>query len=99
MGVQYLKIFTVSLATISEKTKTKIKEKTNDKDLHDDWWETVPAPAKQKHFINIQNPYKLVSKKLSFDYDLKGSLPCPKFVVSPWIQSSIEPDFNIKSLL
>jgi hypothetical protein len=29
-------------------------------------------------------------------YDLRPSPPCPKVTVSPWNQSTIEPDFNIK---
>jgi hypothetical protein len=29
-------------------------------------------------------------------YDLRPSPPCPKITVSPWNQSTIEPDYNIK---
>ncbi len=31
-------------------------------------------------------------------YDIRGTIPCPKITVSPWMQSTIEPDFNIASL-
>ena len=31
-------------------------------------------------------------------YDIRGTIPCPKITVSPWLQSTIEPDFNIASL-
>jgi hypothetical protein len=31
-------------------------------------------------------------------YDLRGNMPCPKFVVSPWQNSSYENDINLKSL-
>lgn len=31
-------------------------------------------------------------------YDLRGTIPCPKFVVGPWNNSSIEADINLKSL-
>jgi hypothetical protein len=31
-------------------------------------------------------------------YDLRAAPPCPKFVVSPWQNSTIEPDYNIKPL-
>jgi hypothetical protein len=31
-------------------------------------------------------------------YDLRAQPPCPKFKVSPWNNSTIEPDFNIKPL-
>ena len=29
-------------------------------------------------------------------HDLRGNIPCPKFVVSPWNNSTAEPDLNIK---
>ena len=32
-------------------------------------------------------------------YDLRAAPACPKFTVSPWGQSTIEPDFNIKNLM
>ena len=31
-------------------------------------------------------------------YDIRAQPPCPKFKVSPWNNSTIEPDFNIKPL-
>jgi hypothetical protein len=31
-------------------------------------------------------------------YDLRGTIPCPKFVVSPWNNSTYEADVNLKSL-
>ena len=31
-------------------------------------------------------------------YDLRSAPPNPKFVVSPWQNSTIEPDYNIKPL-
>jgi hypothetical protein len=31
-------------------------------------------------------------------YDLRAAPPCPKFVVSPWQNSTIEPDYNTKPL-
>jgi len=30
-------------------------------------------------------------------HDLRGEIACPKFIVSPWLHSTIEPDINIKS--
>jgi len=32
-------------------------------------------------------------------YDLRAAPACPKFTVSPWQQSTIEPDFNIKNMM
>ena len=31
-------------------------------------------------------------------YDIRGTIPNPKFTISPWNNSTYEPDFNIKSL-
>ena len=31
-------------------------------------------------------------------HDIRGTIANPKFVVSPWMQSTIEPDNNLKSL-
>lgn len=31
-------------------------------------------------------------------HDLRGTIPCPKFSVSPWNNSTYEADFNIKSM-
>ena len=31
-------------------------------------------------------------------YDIRGTVPCPKFQISPWNNSTIEPDYNLKSL-
>jgi hypothetical protein len=31
-------------------------------------------------------------------YDIRGTIPNPKFVVSPWGNSTYEPDFNLKPL-
>jgi hypothetical protein len=31
-------------------------------------------------------------------YDIRGTIPCPKITVSPWNQSTIEPDYNIASI-
>ena len=32
-------------------------------------------------------------------YDIRGTVPCPKFQISPWNNSTTEPDYNLKSLL
>jgi len=36
------------------------------------------------------------SSKKNATYDLRGNVPCPKFAVSPWNNSTIEPDNNNK---
>jgi len=71
------------------------------KELHDDWFEVMPEPigVKNRHLINVARPVgaNTISGSLrNANYDLRASPPCPKFTVSPWLQSSIEPDTNIK---
>jgi len=62
--------------------------------------------------FNIETPYLDANlaangvRKLGIDtignskrfatHDLRGSIPCPKFVVSPWNNSTADPDLNIK---
>jgi len=69
-----------------------------------DWFETIETVnVKNSHLINIYRPIgsnTIGSTHKSPFYDIRGSdgAICPKFVVSPWLQSSIEPDRSTKSL-
>ena len=57
--------------------------------------------VKNRHLINVTRAVGINTVGTSHkngSYDLRGNPPCPKFVVSPWLQSSIEPDLNIKGL-
>lgn len=67
------------------------------------WFEVMPEPIKVKnrHLVNVTRPIgvnTIGSSLKNASHDLRGSPPCPKFVVSPWMQSSIEPDLNIMGL-
>lgn len=69
-----------------------------------DWFETIqPVSVKNSHLLNIYRPVGVNSmgtaKRLAI-YDIRGTdkAICPKYVVSPWLQSSIEPDRSTKSL-
>ena len=71
-------------------------------ETHSDWFEVMPEPIKVKnrHLINVTKPVginTIGSSLKNASHDLRGNVPCPKFVASPWNQSSIEPDLNIKS--
>ena len=62
-----------------------------------DWFDTVPEPIKVKnrHLININRPIGVDTVGSSMKNacrDLRGNIPAPKFVVSPFLNSSIEPD-------
>ena len=73
------------------------------KETNQNWFEVPPEPIsiKNRHLINISRPIGVNTIGNSLrnpSYDLRGSPPNPKFVVSPWMQSTIEPDLNIKGL-
>ena len=68
-----------------------------------DWFEVMPEPIKVKnrHLINVTRPVGINTIGSSLknpSYDLRGNMPCPKFVVGPWNQSSTEIDLNTKGL-
>lgn len=69
-----------------------------------DWFETIETTnVKNKHLINIYRPCGVNtsgSSHKNVSQDIRGEPPCPKEVVAPWYQSSIEPDvqFNRNQL-
>lgn len=71
-------------------------------EVNKDWFEVMkdPVAVKNRHLINVTRPIGVdtvgTSHKNS-SYDLRQAPPNPKFVVSPWLQSAIEPDTNIKA--
>ena len=72
-------------------------------EVNDDWFDLVPEAisVKNRHLINITKPIgvdTIGSSKKNASYDLRGAPSCPKFVVSPFLNSSIEPDNNLKPL-
>lgn len=73
-------------------------------EVNDDWFEVQPEPisVKNRHLINITKPIGINTIGTSLrnaSYDIRGNPACPKFVVSPFLNSSIEPDTNLKPLL
>lgn len=67
------------------------------KDEDKDWFDTVPEPIKVKnrHLININRPIGIDTVGSSMKIacrDLRGNIPAPKYVVSPFLNSSVEPD-------
>jgi hypothetical protein len=72
-------------------------------EVNDDWFEIQPEPVsiKNRHLINITKPIginTIGTSKKNASYDLRGAPSCPKSVVSPFLNSSIEPDTNMKPL-
>jgi hypothetical protein len=73
------------------------------KHLRKDWFEIIPEAinVKNRHLINVAKPIGINTIGTSLrnpSWDIRGTMPCPKFVISPWMQSTIEPDTNLKSL-
>jgi hypothetical protein len=73
-------------------------------EVNDDWFEVQPEPisVKNRHLINITKPIGINTIGTSLrnaSYDIRGAPSNPKFVVSPFLNSSIEPDVNLKPLL
>ena len=73
-------------------------------EINDSWFEVQPEPisVKNRHLINITKPIGVNSIGTSLrnaSYDIRASPSCPKYVVSPFLNSSIEPDINLKPLM
>lgn len=75
----------------------------SERSVNDDWFQILPEAisSKNRHLINVSKPIGINTIGTSLrnpSWDLRGTPQCPKFVVSPWMQSTIEPDTNVKSL-
>lgn len=68
-------------------------------DWFDDPYSGKQKKLKNKKLLNIYRPIAAntvgSTRKLS-SYDIRGNEPCPKYTVSPWGNSSVEPDSNIR---
>jgi hypothetical protein len=76
------------------------------KEINDQWFDTDFSQAKfninddklintERYVIGINT----VGQSLkNASYDIRGTVPNPKFSVSPWNNSTYEPDMNLKSL-
>jgi hypothetical protein len=67
-----------------------------------DWFEDVtPTKIKNRHLINIYRPVGVNTISTSLknpSLDIRGAPANPKTVISPFLNSSIEPDHNIRGL-
>ena len=76
------------------------------KEINDDWFNTDFSQAKYKmnddKLINTDKyiiGINTVGQSLkNASYDIRGAINVPKYSVSPWNNSTIEPDYNIKPL-
>ena len=74
-------------------------------EINDSWFDTDFSQA--KHLVDDSlintNRYVIgintVGQSLkNASYDIRGTVPNPKFSISPWNNSTYEPDYNIKPL-
>lgn len=72
------------------------------KQTNPDWFDVIdePIPIKDRHLTNVYKPISIntigTSKK-NASHDLRGDAPCPKSIISPFNNSSIDPDTNIRA--
>lgn len=74
-------------------------------EIEDDWFDTSPLmTAKKIKGSNLINPKKNIgintvqSSLRNATHDIRGDIPNPKINISPWNNSTIDPDTNIKGL-
>lgn len=95
---------------INENNQRQLEFKNTDllpQEVNNDWFQTDFSDARirigQDNLINTDRyviGVNTVGQSLKNpSYDLRPVPPCPKITVSPWMQSTIEPDYNIKPLL
>ena len=76
------------------------------KEINNKWFDTDFSQAKYNvnddKLINTERyviGVNTVGQSLkNASYDIRGTVPNPKFTVSPWNNSTYEPDFNLKNL-
>jgi len=74
------------------------------KDENKDWFQVPNSKFDLMQAVNLEVPEIKIGvdtvgqSRKNASYDLRAAPPNPKFVVSPWSNSTIEPDYNIKSL-
>jgi hypothetical protein len=77
------------------------------KEINSQWFDTDFSQAKYNvnddKLINTERyviGVNTVGQSLkNATYDIRGTVPNPKFTVSPWNNSTYEPDFNLKSIV
>jgi hypothetical protein len=74
------------------------------KDENKDWFQVPNSKFNLMQAIDLEVPEIKIGidtvgqSRKNATYDLRAAPPNPKFVVSPWSNSTIEPDYNTKSL-
>jgi len=105
--------FTLGVTPVINKERKEKKLTAKDllpKESKDDWFD---MPYDKKQMMRIENENLLAGastqSRVGIDtqgqtlknasHDLRAAPPCPKFAVSPWMNSTIEPDYNIRPIM
>ena len=105
--------FTLGVTPVINKERKDKKLSAKDllpKESKDDWFD---MPYDKKQMMRIENENLLAGastqSRVGIDtqgqtlknasHDLRAAPPNPKFMVSPWNNSTIEPDYNIKPIM
>lgn len=73
-------------------------------DENKDWFQVPNSTFNLMQAVNLEIPEIKIGidtvgqSRKNATYDLRVAPACPKFVVSPWFNSTIEPDYNTKPL-
>ena len=72
-------------------------------EINSDWFEIMPdaISIKNRYLINTSRPIPLSTLSGTLknpSLDLRGNEICEKKIISPWLQSSYEQDFNLRGL-
>ena len=73
-------------------------------DENKDWFQVPNSTFNLMQAVDLEIPEIKIGidtvgqSRKNANYDLRVAPACPKFVVSPWFNSTIEPDYNTKSL-
>jgi len=105
--------YTLGVTPVISKEKKAKKLTAKDllpKESKDDWFD-MPYDKKQMYRIENENLLAgaATQARIGIDtqgqtlknasWDLRAAPPNPKFNVGPWLQSTIEPDYNIKPIM
>lgn len=68
-------------------------------EVHKEWFDDPQTTSiKNSHMLNVYRPIgvdTVLSTLKNPSHDVRGCPPNPRYVVSPWLQSSYEPDLNL----
>lgn len=72
-------------------------------EVNSDWFDTIkePIPIDKRHLINTTRTIGLDtigSSKKNCTQDIRGEFPNPKFAISPFLNSSIEPQVSNRGI-